>query len=292
MNVQCDLSKYEGFTRQVPFDFAKNSSIGCGGKARAAFYPQSVEEMIALLCQLEQDGLEYVVLGNLTNVLPSEGYHSRLVISTKKLNGIVVGADVFVYAGATSGELLTVCKREKRTGAEFLLGIPCTLGGALYMNGGAAGKYLSEIVKSVLVLREGKKKLLSVEECAYAYKQSAFMKNNDVILGATLDLEESDDEEIERKRTYYLHRRAHLPTGKSMGCVFKNPEGYAAGALMEGSGLKGLRVGGAKISERHANFIINDRGATTGDIRTLIALAKNAVYAQYGVRLQEEIQYL
>jgi UDP-N-acetylmuramate dehydrogenase len=160
------------------------------------------------------------------------------------------------------------------------------------MNAGADGRYISEIVESVLVLRDEKVCLLSHKECEYAYKKSIFMENNDVILGANLRLESCTAEQIAERERYYLKRRAHLPKGKSMGCVFKNPQGISAGALIEGSGLKGLRIGGAKISNEHANFIINDKSATAKDIRTLITIAKNAVWAQYKIKLEEEIRYL
>ena len=183
-------------------------------------------------------------------------------------------------------------KNMKKSGAEFLAGVPCTLGGALYMNAGAAGVYISEIVESVTVLRGEDIVTLPVTECGYAYKTSVFMQNNDVILGAKLRLADSDTEKVEKEINRFLERRAHLPKGKSMGCVFKNPDGIAAGKLIENAGLKGLRVGGAKVSEEHANFIINDHRATSGQIRMLIGIVKNAVFAQYRIRLKEEIRYL
>ena len=287
-----DLSKYSRFCSQKPFDFSKNSSIGCGGFATVAFYPNNVAECIALLGQLQAEGIRYYILGNLTNVLPPDGVNDCVVVSTKKMRGVVIGEDVFVYAGVTSGELLRACKQENRGGAGFLTGIPCTLGGALYMNAGAAGKYMSDIVENVIVFRAGKKCILSLQDCEYDYKHSVFMQNSDVILGATLRLEKTSREEVEEEEEYYLSRRKHLPKGKSMGCVFKNPKGAYAGDLIDRSGLKGMRVGGAKISDEHANFIINEGNATSQDVKALIALVKNAVWAHYGVTLEEEIRYL
>ncbi len=285
-------SDYAQFAREHAFSFARHSSIGCGGNAEIAFYPQSAEEMKALVKLLRGRGVPYLVLGNLTNVLPLDEGFEGAVISTKRMNGIVKGKKLFAYAGANSATLLAAAKKENLSGIEFLLGIPCTLGGALYMNAGAAGKYIAEVVESVLVLREGQEILLPVEECGYAYKKSAFMESEDIILGASLRLTPSTPSEIEERENRYAARRAHLPNGKSMGCVFKNPEGGFAGDLIERSGLKGFRIGGAKISEEHANFIINDGGGTAREIRALIALAKNAVRAQYGIELEEEIRYL
>ncbi len=286
-----DFSRYGDVQLRAPFDFSLESSIGCGGKAKIAFYPTNAEELATLVGKLETEGVGYYVLGNLTNVLPPDGGSEKVVISTKKMNGVSL-IDNFVYAGASSGGLLAACKKGQRTGAEFLSGIPCTIGGALFMNAGADGRYISEIVESVTVLRAGLLLNLSKKDCRYAYKHSIFMENEDIIVGATLCLQKGTVKEIEEKTQHYIERRKHLPTGKSMGCVFKNPEGISAGALIEGSGLKGLCVGRAKISEKHANFILNEGGATAREIRALIKLIKNAVYAQYGVRLEEEIRYL
>ncbi len=292
MKSSFDLSKYAEHTMLSPFSFAKHSSIGCGGQADVAFFPHTVDETVELVAKLTEDGVPYLVLGNLTNVLPSDEGYGGAIISTKRLDEVTVGEELFALAGVPSGGLLYACKQAGLCGAEFLKGIPCTFGGALYMNAGAGGKYISELVDRVLVLRKGEKIILSKEECAYAYKQSVFMQNEDIILGGWLRLEKGTEEEILEKEREYFARRAHLPEGRSMGCVFKNPEGKFAGDLIERTGLKGFRWGGAKVSEKHANFIINDKGATAKQIRALITLVKNAVYAQYGVRLQEEIRYL
>ena len=277
------------YTEQ-PFDFAKHSTIGCGGFAKTAYYPQNEEEVIELLATLQDNR---VVVGNLSNVLPSDAGINRAVICTKRLNEIRKTADgAFVSAGVTSGALLRYMKDVGYTGAEFFAGIPCTVGGMLYMNGGAGGKYLSDIVKTVRVVRDGKAVDLPVEACGYSYKHSVFMRTNDFILGGTLRLEKSDKQSVEKEIHRWLSMRAHLPKGKSMGCVFKNPQGLSAGALIEGAGLKGTRVGGAKVSEIHANFIINDKNATAKEISALIQRIKTAVYEKYGVTLQEEIRYI
>ena len=275
---------------EKPFDFSKHSTIGCGGLAAQAFYPQNEEEVAYLLSAFPNG---WVAVGNLSNVLPSDNGTKRAVICTKKLTDIhPTSKGVFVSAGVTSGGLLRYMKETGYSGAEFLAGIPCTLGGILYMNGGAGGKYIAEIVDSVKVFRDGKIMDLSVEECAYSYKNSVFMRTDDFILGGVLRLEKEDREKVEQRIKLWLCKRVHLPKGKSMGCTFKNPQGISAGELIEKTGLKGFRIGGAKVSEQHANFIINDNNATAEEIRALIAIVKNAVYAQYKVSLEEEIRYL
>ncbi len=293
MNEFDRFAKYENFTKEIPFDLAKHSSIGVGGYAEVAFYPRDELELVRLITQLKDDKIEFYVVGNMTNILPPDGQIKKAIVCIKKLSGVEIGEKTYVAAGTSSSQLLRRLKEARKSGAEFLAGVPCTLGGALYMNAGAGGKYMDEIVENVYVLRDGKIQTLAQNDCEYSYKRSVFMKNDDIILGATLRLEDSDEKRIEENEKRYLDRRAHLPKGKSMGCVFKNPKNApSAGELIERTGLKGLRVGGAVVAMKHANFILNDRGATEKDIKTLISIIKNAVSAQYKVELEEEIRYL
>lgn len=287
-----NMADYTDFEAESPFDFTKRSTVGCGGKSKIAFYPKTRAEMVALLRRLETEGKRYFVAGNLSNVLPADGETETVIVCTKKMTEMAFEREIYADAGVTSGEFLRFCGTHGYTGGEFLFGVPCTLGGALFMNAGADGRYIAEIVEKVWVYAQGKVQALRKEECGYSYKNSIFMHDGGVILGASFSLLKGTAEEIELRRAYYAARRVHLPTGRSMGCVFKNPDGRSAGALIEGAGLKGLRLGGAKISEKHANFIVNDGGATAADVKTLIELIKNAVFAQYGIRLQEEIRYL
>ena len=284
---------YEEYLSERPFDLSKHSSIGCGGKATVGFFPRTVEELVSLITRLKTDGFPYLVVGNMTNILPTDRDTEKVIVCTKELNAIHPCKEgVYALAGATSGQLLKKCLQLQKTGLEFLTGIPCTIGGALYMNAGVAGVYVSEFVDSVTVLREGKLLTLSKENCGYAYKKSAFMEKDDVIIGGKFLLKESTPSMIQEKTEYYSFRRSHLPKGKSMGCVFKNPKNGFAGEYIEKCGLKGFRFGKAYISNQHANFIINDGGATEAEIKMLIALMKNAVYAQYNIVLEEEIRYL
>lgn len=283
---------YANYKSETLFDFTKKSSIGCGGVAPVGFYPTTQEETLALIGDLQKSGLSYAVVGNATNILPPDGIVETAIVCMKSLKGITeTSTGAFVSAGTTSGELLQYCKNRAHSGAEFLVGIPCSLGGALYMNAGVGGAYVGDIVENVVVIRGGKVEKIPRKECGYAYKRSAFMQNNDVILGANLRLTQTDKNSVMQRLEYYNARRAHLPKGKSMGCVFKNPEGFVAGKLIEGAGLKGLRVGDAFVSETHANFIINGGKASSEQIKSLIQIIKNAVFAQYKIQLEEEIRY-
>lgn len=281
-----------GIAHEIPFSFPPRCSIGCGGIARAAFFPANIAETLFLTDFFVRNGVKFAVLGNMTNVLPPDGVYEGALLFTDRLRSVGFGRTVFALAGVRAKALLDGCEREGRTGAEFLAGIPCSVGGAAFMNAGAGGRYFSDIVESVLVYRAGRLRVLPREECGYSYKKSVFMEDGSVVLGASLDLFAADGKTVAEKRARALAARKHLPKGRSMGCVFKNPAAAPAGKLIEGAGMKGMRVGGAVVSEKHANFILNEGGATSADINALIALVRNAVAAQYGVVLEEEIRHL
>ena len=274
------------------FDFSRYSTIGTGGKAPYAFYPSSIKEMIKLIDFLDEEGIPFIVLGRLSNVLPPDEDLNKALIITTRLKSVEFSKGIFCEAGVTTGAFLRACAEQGKSGAEFLAGIPCTMGGAIYMNAGINGKYISDLVKKVLVYKQKKLLILPKKYCEFGYKKSAFMSDESVILGAELELDEGNKEQINQAVLSVLQSRKRLPKGKSMGCVFKNPLGDFAGRLIEGAGLKGLRVGGAVVSTSHANFIINDGKASSKDIKNLILIIKNAVYAQYKIKLEEEIRIL
>ena len=277
---------------QTPFDLAKHSTIGIGGKAKLAFYPKTIEEVCLVVSTLQTFEADYCIVGNMSNILPPDNPKDKIIVCLKELVGAQIGESGFALAGTNSGTLLRACRYARRSGVEFLAGIPCTLGGALYMNAGVNGKYIADVVQSVTILRDGQIKKLSIEECDYSYKHSVFMQNKDVILGAELRLKEESERCISETEKEYLKRRSHLPKGKSMGCVFKNLNGFSAGKLIEEAGLKGIRHGNVYIAEEHANFIINGGKACEKDVRELIEKIKEIVYIKFGVMLEEEIRYL
>lgn len=286
------IDKYQDFSAEIPFSYAKHSTIGCGGNAPIAFYPQSNLEMVDLLSRLNQDGISYRVLGNLSNVLPPDETGKDFVVSTKRMQDFSSEKVFYVSAGVSCGTLMRICSLIGKSGMEFMAGIPCTVGGALYMNAGAGGRYIAECVESVRVVYHGKQEILSLKECEYAYKSSVFMRDKFVILGANFALTQSSGEQVKENINLRIQERGKLPKGKSMGCIFKNVGARSAGELIEKTGLKGMRVGGAVVSKEHANFIINEYNAKSADIKTLIDLIKNAVLAQYNIKLEKEIEYL
>ena len=271
---------------------AKASTIRVGGRAAFAFFPKSIKEFIRLLDLLDDADIPFCVLGKMSNVLPPDGYLQKALVFTTKLTSMEFSKTVFAEAGVSVGAFLKECAAHGKIGAEFLAGIPCTIGGAAYMNAGASGKYISDIVKRVLVYRQKKLRVLTKKDCGYAYKKSRFMDDEGIILGVEFLLENGTQEDALGYQRYVLKSREWLPKGYSMGCVFKNPLGDSAGRLIDGAGLKGLRIGKAEVSTIHANFILNVGGATAEEIKQLISIVKNAVYAQYKIRLEEEIRIL
>ena len=271
-------------------NFSKCSTIGVGGVARSV-YPRSFTELMTAVDGCQRLNIPFRVLGKMSNVLPPQADNGTVYIVTTRLCDITMGDSPLAYAGASVNAFLQGCKRQGKSGAEFLAGIPCTVGGAAYMNAGVSGHYFSDIVRSVIVYENGELKTYSKDACEYAYKHSRFMTGG-IILAVVFDLKQSTPFDVEARIRDFLGRRRGLPKGKSMGCVFKNPTDNAAGLLLDGAGLKGVRVGGAVVADEHANFIINDRGATVEDVTALIQLMRRAVYDKYGVMLQEEICYL
>ena len=275
--------------QDCPFEktwsLAKHSTIGCGGFAKIAYFPQSIDSLTAVLKRAIAQNVPYYVVGNMSNVLPAGGISKRVFICTKEVKETDIYRGFF-GTGVTGAALLKACKTAGKSGAEFLEGIPCTLGGALYMNAGVAGAYMQDIVDRVLIFDGETIRELSIADCEYAYKSSIFMRRHWTILGAWLRLHETDEAGIDERLRFYKKRRVHLPKGKSMGCVFKNPDGRSAGQWIENAGLKGLRLGGATVSAVHANFILNDDCATSEQVKTLISVVKNTVLAQYKIDLQ------
>lgn len=285
-----------GIPRKDNFSFAAGTTYGCGGTARAAFFPRSEEEGTELYSALLKSGEKFCVLGCGSDVLAQDGFYDGYVLCTKNINGISLcgesGGEVAlnVACGVTVGELLFFCKREGLSGLEFLAGIPATAGGLLFMNGGAGGKYIGERVSSVRIFSD-KRRELTAEECNFTYKHSTMRDIKCFISGAKLLLKRENTQIVLKKIQNYLSARKNLPRGRSCGCVFENYCGVSAGKIIENAGLKGAREGRAYVSGRHANFIINE-GRSSSDVYSLICRVKSEVYEKFGVTLKEEVNYI
>ncbi|MBS6463836.1 MAG: UDP-N-acetylmuramate dehydrogenase [Firmicutes bacterium] len=267
----------------------KHTSLGLGGKAEYYLRPKTEREAVELLTLAEKYALPVMAVGRGSNLLVGDKGIRGMVLSTERLDALRVnGETVTAYAGVKNADLIEQTRQAGLTGLEFLAGIPGSVGGGIVMNAGAFGKSLSDAVQSVDVIRRGRHLRLSAEACAFTYRGSG-LSEGDFILSARFRLERSSPDRVEALIAGYLEQRRRLqPAGKTCGSVFRNPEGASAGALIERAGLKGARVGGASVSLKHANFIVNE-GTCAKDVLTLIGAIKNKIKEEFGVTLREEV---
>ncbi len=292
MNISALLCEHlRGLCLEENFSFARHTTIGCGGSASVCAYPQDREELFCLLKILKNHGIPYCFLGAGANVLPADCPFEGVVIRFMRFSSIEQdGEEVLCGAGVTAGELLRFTEERGLGGLEFLTGIPASMGGAVVMNAGVKERHLSDIVQTVYAVEGGKARSFPRNECDFSEKRSIF-QSGIAVTHLRLKAAHTPREEILERKAYFRAKRAHLPKGRSMGCVFVNPAGASAGEIIDRCGLKGLSRGGAFVSREHANFIIN-RGGTSEDIQTLIRLIKVRVFSKTGIRLREEIRYI
>lgn len=274
------------------FELSKNTTYGLGGACKAAYFPQTEEEAIRVFKELNLSGEKFFVLGKGSDILASDNFYDGYAICTSKLKGIfLIGEDrLTCLSGTTVSELMNFCRMNGFSGLEFLAGIPASIGGLTFMNGGAGGKYISEVCDSVTVY-DGKLHVFNQNSCKFSYKHSIMRDINCLILSTTFIVKKTACKEVIGNISKFLHARISLPHGRSCGCVFKNPVGLSAGKLIEECGLKGFKIGGATVSKEHANFIINCGGSSDNVYRT-IKFVKEKVFEKFGVLLDEEVVYI
>lgn len=285
-------ARLRGIEVLSPFSFREHTTVGIGGTSPLALVPNSAEQLVSALRVLENEEVPFVLLGNGSNVLVSDAGFGGVVVLTKRVDHVEVRGDrVIAACGAPLAKVLRVAAKHGLGGIAFLAGIPATVGGAVFMNAGAGGKYIAERLESVTAYRRGTERLPACA-CDFAYKHSVFMQSGGAILGAEFRLFPMSAQAAEDEIAGALAARTSLPCGRSMGCVFKNPPGLSAGELIDRAGLKGAQCGGAFVSDRHANFIINGGGASSRDVALLIGRIREQVYRRFGVRLEEEIRMI
>lgn len=285
------------YEKDAPLD--RYTSFRIGGPARRMAFPRSGEAAVLLVSHALELGARPFVLGNGTNVIfPDEGVE-RLVICTRDMAGVVAGAvagEITAECGASLAKIAVFAQKAGLSGLEFAHGIPGSLGGAVCMNAGAYGGEMAQVVKEVTVLfPEDGVKTLSGEEMAFSYRHSLLTEHPDtVMLRATLRLQAGIPGEIREKMDELMARRkASQPLEyPSAGSTFKRPAGYYAAALIDQCGLKGLTVGGAQVSEKHAGFVINRGGASCADVTALMAEIQKRVREQTGVVLEPEVRVI
>ena len=287
---------------------SKYTSFKAGGNAKALINVTSIEDLKALLVLFNEKGIKHMILGNGSNTLFKDSGYDGIVLRNaiegeisyeKNPSELQMGEKCQVTVSGT-GILLSVLARavaaESLTGLEFASGIPGSLGGALFMNAGAYGGEMVQVVKTVRVISpDGKEdKIFTNEEMELSYRHSILEENGYIAVEATLELTKGDKAAIlaEMKELATKRNTKQPVTYPSAGSTFKRPEGHFAGKLVEDAGLKGVSVGGAEVSTLHSGFIINKGGATATDILELIALVQNRVYDEFGVELKPEVRII
>ena len=273
-----------------------HTSMKAGGPAAAFYEPEDEAGLVSLVSGFHEAGRLFFLLGNGTNVIVRDsGYPGAVVSTLKALSGYITEPSRGKLVAGAGEPLARVCRASAEaglSGLEALSGIPGTVGGAVYMNAGAYGGEIADVIVSVRAYDMGDCKtiMLTREECAFGYRDSVFRKSPWIILSAEFSLAASEKQEIEAAMAGFTRKRnekqpVELP---SAGSFFKRPEGDYAGRLIEAAGMKGARVGGAQVSLKHAGFIVNTGGATVGDVLALASLVKEKVFEMSGIMLEEE----
>ncbi len=274
-------------------DGASLSSMKAGGKVKRLCRPADTKAFVETIKEIEEP---FVVLGNGSNVFFTSAGYDGTVILTTAINSIKDTENGFVCgAGASLTALAARAGDRGLTGLEFAYGIPGSVGGAVFMNAGAYGGEIKDVLVNVLCAdKAGNLYNISAEEAQLSYRHSAFMENGLYILEATFALNDGNREEIKAKMLDNMCRRKDKQPLEypSCGSTFKRPEGHFAGALIEGCGLKGFSVGGAQVSEKHAGFVINRGGATGDEVLSLIREVQRIVKEQTGVDLETEVRII
>lgn len=270
-----------------------HTTFKIGGEADIFIIPASPAALISAVKKCTGLEIPYFILGNGSNLLVSDGGIEGAVISLAGINGISAeGEKITCGAGAMLSSVCLKALSLSLTGLEFAYGIPGTAGGALYMNAGAYGGQMADVIESAECLTaSGEIKTLKKEDMRLGYRSSVFKKGGLIIISLTLALKKGDKAEIKAEMDELLNRRKQKQPLEypSAGSTFKRPEGYFAGALIEKNGLKGLSVGGAQVSEKHAGFVINRGGATAADVKALIGKIQKKVFENDGVMLEPEV---
>ena len=279
---------------------SRHTSFRVGGPAKRMAFPSSGKQMVLLMSFAEECGARPLVIGNGTNLLaPDEGLDRLVIDVTEGMTRLEAGEEpntILAECGVPLARLADFACRMGLEGLEFAHGIPGSLGGAVCMNAGAYGGEMKQVIKSAAVLfpQEGVRTLRG-DELDFSYRHSVLSDRPEgVVLHAVVQLTPGDPEAIrEKMRELMGRRKASQPLEwPSAGSTFKRPEGYFAGPLIEGCGLKGYTVGGAQVSEKHAGFVINRGGATCADILAVIEHVQDTVERVHGVRLEPEVRIL
>lgn len=275
----------------------KHTTFRVGGNADYFVMPQSAEEVKNIVALCKEADMPYYILGNGSNLLVGDkGYRGVIIQIYKEMNHIRIDGDkVIAQAGALLSRVGTATLEAELTGFEFAAGIPGTVGGAVFMNAGAYGGEMKDIIVNATVLtQDGDIVTINKEDLELGYRTSVIAKKGYVVLEAEYQLQKGDKEAIRaRMDELKVQRVTKQPLEyPSAGSTFKRPEGYFAGKLIQDAGLRGFQVGGAQVSEKHCGFVINKDQATAADIQELMRQVSDKVMQEFGVKLEPEVKTL
>ena len=276
---------------------SRHASLCVGGNAGALVFVESEKELIAIVRRLRERKINFIPVGNLTNIIVRDGgYRGAILLmkGLKEINGTsTTEGDCCISAqsGVTLSLLVSFAAAKALTGLEFCAGIPGSVGGAVWMNAGAYGKEIKDIIQTISLLTAyGEKKTLRREEISFGYRSSGLLPES-IILNAQFKLEKGQIEQIKGKISEIIKWRQekHPLNFPNAGSIFKNLPGQPAGRLIEEMGLKGTSCNDAEVSPKHANFIVNKGKATASDVLALIAVIQTKAKKEKGINLETEV---
>ena len=276
---------------------SSHTTFRIGGPAEVFLMPESYEQIRSALALCREEGLPYFVLGNGSNLLVSDsGYRGVIIQMDRNMGDIELkGTEIRACAGALLSSVAAAARKASLTGFEFAGGIPGTLGGAVVMNAGAYGGEMKDVLREVTVMtKEGDIRVIPSDRLELGYRTSIIKKAGYLVLEAVISLEKGDPQAIQEKTKELASKRTEKQPldYPSAGSTFKRPEGYCAGKLIMDSGLRGFRVGGAQVSEKHCGFVINTGGATAKDVKELMDHVIRTVKEKYNITLEPEVKFL
>ena len=289
-----EILKPEAVTENA--SMAEYTSFRAGGCADLLAAPENTGELRAVIRLLDSEGCPHMILGNGSNILVRDGGYRGVIVKIGDAFDKVEGDKVICGAGTRMASVARAALTENLSGFEFASGIPGSIGGAVFMNAGAYGGDMADILEKVHVVSpDGSCEYdISAAELDMGYRHTALHETGDIVTEAILKLQPGDRDVIREKMNDLNSRRnSKQPVNyPSAGSFFKRPEGHFAGALIQDAGFKGLAVGGAQVSELHAGFIINRGGATASDILQLMEIVQAGVMDMAGVRLEPEVRII
>ena len=299
------MEKYKGLEDILDKDsikynepMKKHTTMKVGGLCDCMVEPSSIEEIQKVLEYVKENNIKYYIIGNGSNLLvKDEGVHALIIKIANKFSGFEVNGEyIKAYSGCSVPKLSQIAKENSLSGLEFACGIPGSVGGGIRMNAGAYGSEMVNVVEKVGFLDEnGNLKEIDGKDAHFTYRHSMFVDNPQyVVVYAIYKLVKGNKEEISKIMEENMNSRKQKQPIEypNFGSVFKRPEGYFVGKLVDDCGLKGYKIGGAQVSTKHSGFMINIGDATCKDVLDLIEYVKEKVYEKFNVKLQEEVVIL